>query len=217
VNPRARRISLRVDARAGLVVATAPSQRGLSQALAFARTRTTWMAQRLGAGRTATALEPGAVIPLRGRPVTLVAGPGASAARLEPGAIISGGEGEAFARRIRRLLRAEALRDLTTRTHAHALALGSPRPTVAVNDARTRWGSCSPPRGGEAHGRIRYAWRLVLAPPEVLDYVAAHEVAHLAEANHSAAFWAVAARLYGDVAPARRWLKQHGAALHAID
>jgi predicted metal-dependent hydrolase len=86
-----------------------------------------------------------------------------------------------------------------------------------VIDARTRWGSCSPPRAGAPHGRIRYSWRLVLAPPAVLDYVAAHEVAHLAEPNHSPAFWAVCADLYGDVAPARRWLKQNGAALHAVD
>lgn len=216
VNPRARRISLRVDARAGVVVATAPSARGLGQALAFARTRTDWMASRLAARRQQTALRPGAVIPVRGRPTRLAAVPGPASARLVNGEVHAGGEGEAFERRVRRLLAAEALADLTARTAVHAAALGKAVPKVGVADARTRWGSCSPPRPGEAHGRIRYSWRLVLAPPTVLDYVAAHEVAHLAEPNHSPAFWAVTASLYGDVAAARQWLKLHGATLHAI-
>jgi predicted metal-dependent hydrolase len=120
VNPRARRISLRVDSRAGLVVATAPSQRTLPQALAFARTRADWMAQRLrcSVGDRKT-LQPGVLIPLRGRPVILVAKPGAQAARLDGETIVSGGEGEAFTRRVRRLLRAEALGDLAGRTGAH--------------------------------------------------------------------------------------------------
>ena len=216
VNPRARRISLRVDARAGVVVATAPSARSLGQALAFAKTRTDWMTERLAMASERTALEPGATVPVRGRSTPLVAAIGRGAARLEDGVIRAGGEGEAFARRVGRLLRAEALADLSDRTAVHAAALGRPVPAVAVADARTRWGSCTPPRAGEPRGRIRYSWRLVLAPPWVLDYVAAHEVAHLAEPNHSPAFWAVTGALYGDVARARRWLNLHGSALHRV-
>ena len=210
VNARARRIGLRIDA-AGQVVATAPSTRALPQALAFARARSGWIAERLTARPQAVALEPGSTIPVRGRPVRLVAEPGRRAARLEGETVVAGGEGDAFARRVLRLLRAEALADLRAATARHVAALGKPIPTVAVADARTRWGSCTPGRG-----TIRYSWRLILSPPPVLDYVAAHEVAHLAEANHSPAFWAVVARLYGDPKPARTWLKAHGAALHAV-
>jgi len=92
---------------------------------------------------------------------------------------------------------------------------------VSIMDARARWGSCKPPRaagfGAAAEvGRIRYSWRLILSPFEVMDYVAAHECAHLIEANHSPAFWAVVRGLIGDERPQRAWLKANGAALHAF-
>ncbi len=82
---------------------------------------------------------------------------------------------------------------------------------VSIVDTRSRWGSCSP------HNRsIRYSWRVIMAPPAVADYLAAHEVAHLVHADHSPAYWAVVARLVGDHRPHRRWLRDHGAALHAV-
>jgi predicted metal-dependent hydrolase len=120
-----------------------------------------------------------------------------------------------------RLLKAEARRALTERTEIHAKRLGKAMPSVAIMDARARWGSCRPPRtrgfGAAAEvGRIRYSWRLVLAPHAVLDYVAAHECAHLIEANHSPRFWAVVEGLVGQARPHRAWLKAHGARLHAF-
>jgi predicted metal-dependent hydrolase len=88
-------------------------------------------------------------------------------------------------------------------------------PKVAITDARGRWGSCRPasPRAGAS---IRYSWRVVMAPPGVIDYLAAHEVAHLVHADHSPAYWAVVQRLVGDHRPFRRWLRDHGPALHAV-
>jgi hypothetical protein len=92
-------------------------------------------------------------------------------------------------------------------------------PKVAIGDAKGRWGSCRPARPpgraskGDA-GSIRYSWRLVLAPFEVADYVAAHECAHLNEANHGPKFWAEVRRLMGDPRPHRAWLRTHGAELH---
>ena len=210
VNARARRIGLRIAAD-GEVVATAPSARSLPQALAFARDRSSWITERLKARPAGATLEPGAIIPLRGAPTRLEVAPGRGAARLEPGGIVSGGEGETYARRVLRLLQAEARADLAAATARYAAALGRPAPKLSLTDARTRWGSCSPARGA-----VRYSWRLVLAPPAVLDYVAAHEVAHLVEANHSPRFWAVVTRLYGDPRAARAWLKADGAALHAV-
>jgi predicted metal-dependent hydrolase len=125
--------------------------------------------------------------------------------------IRSGGEGEAFARRVENLLKREARIQLLARTEIHLTALRQKPVKVSVVDTRSRWGSCSP------HNRsIRYSWRMVMAPPAVLDYLAAHEVAHLVHADHSPAYWSVVHGLVGDHRPFRAWLKTHGQALHAV-
>lgn len=216
VNPRARRLSIRIDSRAGQAVLISPSQRGLKDVIAFAQTRRTWMRERLNERSAGTAFAPGAVIPLKGRSVRLVATGGAGAARLSQdedgnGIIQSGGEGPAFARRIEALLRRLAREALVERTDHYLAVLGLPPVTVSIGDAGSRWGSCSP------HNRsIRYSWRVIMAPDRVLDYLAAHEVAHLVHADHSPAYWSVVQRIFGDHRPARRWLKTHGASLHAM-
>ena len=114
-----------------------------------------------------------------------------------------------------RALRAAALDRLTARTALHAAALGQPMPTVAVADAKGRWGSCKQGARGRP-AAIRYSWRLILAPAAVLDYVAAHETAHLIEGNHGPGFWALVDRLYGDHRAARRWLRTHGGGVQAF-
>lgn len=215
VNRRARRLSVRIDARAGEAVVVAPSARTLPQAVDFARSRALWIAERLAARPDARPLSPGQDVLLGGRAVRLEATGNAAAARLvetETGLVIrAGGEGEAFSRRVLNLLKAEARRRLTARTEAHRQALGQSPVRVSITDSRTRWGSCSP------HNRsIRYSWRVVMAPDSVLDYLAAHEVAHLVHADHSPAYWGVVERLIGDHRAHRRWLKAHGAALHAV-
>lgn len=214
VNRRARRVSIRIDLSRGEAVAVAPSERRLADAVAFVHDRRAWIAERLAARPAPAAFVPGAVIQLHGRPTRLLATGGAGAARLAEldgtTAIISGGEGEPYARRVERLLRAEARRVLGERTLVHAAALGLRAPTVSIGDPKSRWGSCSPHRNA-----IRYSWRLVLAPAEVLDYVAAHEVAHLVHADHSPAYWAVVRAIFGDPKPQRAWLRANGAGLHA--
>jgi len=215
VNPRARRISIRIDARAGRAVVVAPRERLLADAVAFARSKAGWIAERLEARVEGRPLEPGQTIPLHGRDTRLEATGTASAARLVEAAdgpvIRSGGEGEAFARRVENLLKREARTALLDRTEVHIRALNQKPVRVSIVDTRSRWGSCSP------HNRsIRYSWRVVLAPPAVLDYLAAHEVAHLVHADHSPAYWAVVHRLVGDHRPFRNWLKTHGQALHAV-
>ena len=215
VNPRARRISIRIDTKKGEAVAIAPSERRLADAVAFARSKTDWIAERLAARTEATALEPGAEIPFRGDTVRLEAIGGAGAARLVESSdglrIVSGGEGEAFARRVTNLLKRLAREALAARTEVHLQALAQRPVTLSINDAGSRWGSCSP-----MSRSIRYSWRVIMAPPEVLDYLAAHEVAHLVHADHSPAYWAVVKRLVGDHRPFRAWLREHGAALHAV-
>lgn len=215
VNPRARRISIRIDARAGEAVAVAPRERLLGQAVDFARSRAAWIAERLAARPEGTPLEPGGVIPVHGVPTRLEATGTAGAARLMEDAdgpvIRSGGEGEAFGRRIESLLKRLARQALLERTETHLKALGQKPVRVSIVDTRSRWGSCSP------HNRsIRYSWRVILAPPAVLDYLAAHEVAHLVHADHSPAYWSVVHRLVGDHRPFRAWLRANGAALHAV-
>jgi len=215
VNPRARRISIRIDARAGEAVAVAPRERLLGDAVAFARTKTVWIAERLEARVEGQPLEPGQTIPVSGVLTRLEATGTAGAARLSEDAegpvIRSGGEGEAFARRVENLLKRLAREALKARTEVHLRALGLKSVKVSIVDTRSRWGSCSP------HNRsIRYSWRVVLAPPAVLDYLAAHEVAHLVHADHSPAYWSVVHRLVGDHRPFRAWLREHGQALHAV-
>lgn len=213
VNKRAKRISLRLDLASGEVLAVAPSERMLPQAEAFARTKTDWIARRLARTTQRVAFAPGEELPFKGRTLRLTQGVGASAALLSPdGTTLSaGGDTEGFARRVAAWLKRHAREALTERSAFYASELDLPAPAVSLNDARTRWGSCT-----TGAATIRYSWRLILAPDAVLDYVAAHEVAHLIEANHGPRFWALVERLYGDPAAARRWLKTHGASLHAV-
>lgn len=215
VNPRARRLSIRIDSRAGEAVLIAPSERKLADVVAFARTKTSWMRDRLAERPHGTPLEPGAIVDLFGKPTRLVAVGGAGAARLtedQDGPVIaSGGEGEAFARRVENLFKRVARDALQARTDVHLRTLGQRPVKMSIADPKSRWGSCSP------HNRsIRYSWRVVMAPPAVIDYLAAHEVAHLVHADHSPAYWSVVQRLVGDHRPFRKWLREHGPALHAV-
>ena len=215
VNPGARRLSIRIDGRAGEAVLIAPSERKLGDVVAFARTKAGWMRERLAERPQGAPLEPGATVALFGRPTRLAATGGAGAARLTEDAdgplIVSGGEGAAFARRVENLFKRVARETLQARTDVHLRALGLRPVKMSIADPKSRWGSCSP------HNRtIRYSWRVIMAPPVVIDYLAAHEVAHLVHADHSPAYWSVVQRLVGDHRPHRKWLRDNGPALHAV-
>lgn len=225
VSARASRVSLRLDAARREIIATAPARRLLGEAAAFAGERAGWISQRLAELPQRAPIAPGAQIEVLGAPCILQTGPGRGRWRpaddAAPLTLVAPGEGEAFARAAVRLLKIEARRVLTERTEVHAASLDRPMPVVSIMDARARWGSCRPPRTGgfgatAEVGRIRYSWRLLLAPYPVMDYVAAHECAHLIEANHSPRFWAVLRDLAGDPRPHRAWLRANGAKLHAF-
>ena len=219
INRRARRVSLRLDRTRREIVATAPSQRRLGEAAAFARERAAWIAERLAELPSANPLAPGQLIEVFGRPVRLEAGSG-RARWIEPvdGStphITAMGESEGFTRAVILVLKRKAMEVLSERTAHYAMALGAPMPKVSVADAKSRWGSCRPgPRG--TPGVIRYSWRLALAPFDVADYVAAHECAHLLEMNHGPRFWAHVRGLVGDERRHRAWLRAEGARLHAF-
>jgi predicted metal-dependent hydrolase len=220
VNPRARRVSLRIDRARREAVAVAPSIRRLADAAAFARRRRAWIAQRLAALPAARVLgtaEPlvvfGALWRLTpdGRRPRLVAAEGASPARLT-----GCGVGEVDGQLVARAVKQEALKVFRARAEVHCRFLGVGAPPILVTDARTRWGSCTPARAGRA-ASIRLSWRLALAPFEVANYVVAHECAHLIEANHGSRFWALVRGLVGDEARYRAWLRAEGGRLHAYD
>jgi predicted metal-dependent hydrolase len=219
INSRARRVSLRLDRTRREIVATAPTARRLSEAAAFARDRAGWIAARLAELPAACAIAPGMVIELFGQPCRLEST--GRPARLIPATaeaplrIEARGEGEAYASAVIRVIRREALRVLAERTAVHAERLGARLPSVAVMDAKARWGSCRAALPGKP-AAIRYSWRLALAPFAVADYVAAHECAHLLELNHGPRFWAHVKALVGDHRPYREWLRSEGARLHAF-
>lgn len=124
-----------------------------------------------------------------------------------PRICVSGGQVHG-PRRLMDWLRAEAKADLTQRVHHHAANLGVHPKRITVRDQSTRWGSCS------STGTISFSWRLIFAPSYVLDYVAAHEVAHLREMNHGQRFWRLVRDTMPETQKARAWLKQRGAELH---
>jgi predicted metal-dependent hydrolase len=103
-----------------------------------------------------------------------------------------------------RWYRQQAAAHLTGRVAALAAAHGFSWKKVCISSARTRWGSCS------STGTLSFPWRLVLAPPEVIDYVVLHELVHTQVRNHSRAFWAQVARRMPEYKTHVRWLKQHG-------
>jgi predicted metal-dependent hydrolase len=208
---RARRYSLRVSALDGRVTLTLPARGSTAEALRFAASRADWLAGVLRRRPPRVAVAPGTMLPVFGRPVALVAASGLRAARLEGATLLvpdaPGRAGPGAAAFLREAARA-ALADACGR---HARALGRRPGRITLRDARSRWGSCS------ARGDLMFSWRLAMAPPEVLDYVAAHEVAHLERMDHSPAFWQVVARLCPGHRAPRAWLRQEGAGLHRFD
>jgi hypothetical protein len=217
VSRRARRISLRVDRAKGEVLAIAPTLRRLSEAVAFAHDRHAWIAERAVELKPPTKLAPGLAISLFGAPCRLARTPGRASLEgdgWERGARLASSADEgAYAAAIVGLVKREARAWFAPRLERHCGVLGVETPRFGLGDPRTRWGSCTPAQGRRA-ASIRLSWRLALAPSEVADYVAAHECAHLLQANHGPRFWAEVRRLVGDPRPHRAWLRAHGAELH---
>lgn len=120
---------------------------------------------------------------------------------------------DTFAGRTRRLMIREARTALEAATFHYADKVGRPVAKISVRDTSSRWGSCAT-RAGKGH--ISYSWRLIAAPSFVLDYVCAHECAHLIEANHGPGFWTLTERLFPETKRAKAWLKKNGAFLHAV-
>ena len=204
---RARRISLRVSGLDGRVTLTLPPGTAEAEALDFAHRKAGWLRRQLERRPAMVAVAPGGEIPLEGQPVRINRATG-RAVRQADGAVLVPGSADVVPARLAAWLKARARDRLAAACDRHADRLGRPYSRLTLRDPRSRWGSCS------ARGGLMFSWRLVMAPQDVLDYVAAHEVAHLAEMNHSPAFWAIVARLKPGHDAARRWLRENGAGLH---
>ncbi|WP_309665128.1 SprT family zinc-dependent metalloprotease [Tabrizicola sp.] len=206
---RSARFSLRVSRLDGKVTLSVPLRAREADALEFLRGQEGWLRATLQAmpESAVRAVGHGTLLPVEGRMLTLAPGSG-RAIRAEGDALLVPGDPGQAGARVAAWLKVLA-RDRLARASTHyAGLLGRPYARLALRDTRSRWGSCSP------DGALMYSWRLIMAPPSVLDYVAAHEAAHLVEMNHSAAYWAVVARIYPGWKRERAWLHDRGQSLH---
>lgn len=207
---RARRVSLRIDPREGGVIVTLPPRAAQAQGRALLMDHAGWVAERLARLPTPVVLQDGAVLPLAGKPLLIRHTPDRRVTRLIDNELHVSGLPEFLPRRVLDFLRAEARRRLAATALEKAARAGLQPRRIVVKDTRSRWGSCA------SNGTLMFSWRLVMAPPEIQDYVAAHEVAHLRHMDHSRAFWALVAELTPHRAMATAWLERRGPGLMRI-
>lgn len=204
-NRRARRLILRIDTDHDGVIVTLPPGVTRAQALEFAGRRAAWILAGLDRLPPRMPFLPGARLPYLGMDHLIRHAPGARLGVLrEAGEIIVGGRAEHLARRLTDWLKRQAKAEIASRAQAMAARLDKPVGRIGVRDTRARWGSCA------VSGNLSFCWRLILAPEAVLDYVIAHEVAHLVHMNHGAQFWRVVGGLDVDVKGGRAWLNREG-------
>jgi predicted metal-dependent hydrolase len=204
---------LRIHAASREVVLTIPPRGSIRQAREFAQRHGAWIAARLRRLPDAAPFTHGALVPLRGLEHRIDHRPSARGAvwievQANERLLCVAGEGPHLPRRVHDFLKREAKRDLEAASRLAAQTLGVKIRRVSVRDQSSRWGSCS------STGVLSYSWRLIFAPPFVLDYLAVHEVAHLVEMNHSRRFWRLVERVCPDMGRAKAWLDAHGADLH---
>jgi predicted metal-dependent hydrolase len=211
---RARRYTLRIHPTDREAILTMPPRGLIAEAREFAQLHGGWIAARLGRLPKAAPFQPGTVVPLRGTPHRIVHRAGVRGTvwteTRESGdkvLCVAGGY-EHIDRRIHDFLKREARRDLHKVALDYAEMLGVRVKRLSIRDQSSRWGSCT------SAGSLSFSWRLILAPPFVLDYLAAHEVAHLVEMNHSPRFWRVVAKICPSVERAKKWLDTYGNDLH---
>lgn len=210
----ARRYTLRVRAATRDVVLTMPKRGSLAAARDFAQRHAAWIGARLRRLPQPVPFAPGERVPLRGVDHLIAHRPAArGTAWTETGAdgaalLCVAGAAEHVARRVADFMKREARRDLETAVARHVAGIGARARKITLRDTTSRWGSCT------ADGSLSFSWRLIMAPAHVLDYLAAHEAAHLVHLDHSPRFWALTRRLSPDTDRAEAWLKAHGASLH---
>ena len=214
-NSRAKRYILRIPPGDPTPVITVPARGNLKTAQDFANRQVDWLKQRLGSRPQSIRFEEHARIPIRGVLHTLrSSGKLRGLAKLdledethEP-LLLLPGETQSFPRKTEAFLRKLAKEDLEAHVQRFTRLIDRNYQTITLRDTKSRWGSCS------HDGKLSFSWRLVMAPPDILEYVAAHEVAHLVKLDHSPEFWRICEQLAPHTKQAQRWLKEHGSQLH---
>jgi predicted metal-dependent hydrolase len=212
-DPRAHRFIVKVDPTTGEVSVVSPSVRSFDRALDFARREKEWIAGRLANVPSQVRLVPGGTVMLKGIEHVIRAGePGSRPVWIDRDAlrptIRVTGRDEHVERRVVDWLKREARKRIEDRVAEYAFALGVSPKHITIRDTSSRWGSCSSTRS------LSFSWRLILAPAPVLDYVVAHEVAHLRELNHEPRFWRLVESLVPEAQKNQQWLADNGALLH---
>lgn len=207
---RARRLSLRVSRLDGKVSLTVPKSSSEQEAFAFLREREGWLRKHLEGVEPKRHVAAGHSVLYGGIEVPILSADIKRAKYLN-GEILVPADPEKMGLRVQALLKLKARDALAAASDHYAKELGETYQRLSLRDTRSRWGSCSSERV------LMYSWRLIMAPVDVLNYVAAHEVSHLVEMNHSAAFWSVVAELMPDFEVHRRWLRENGDRLHRYD
>lgn len=216
-NERATRITLRIEPGGKALKMTVPYGLHHREVDDFLDRHNGWLKSRLSKFSDDGRVVDGASIDIRGVPhriehtgllrgVTHIESNGAGEAILRVS-----GLPDNLGRRVAAFLKKEARSDLERLVAFHAKAVGKPVRSISMKDTRSRWGSCS------HEGNLSFSWRIVMAPESVINYLAAHEVAHLREMNHGPKFWALCERLCPDTETAKNWLKRNGSQLHAIE
>lgn len=209
IHPRAKRVSLRADPVRHCIVLVRPPRVSEHRALTFAQDRADWIRDRYAEMLLPVPFTDGAVVPVLDMPHVIRSAPEArQGVWRESGAIHVSGRPEHLARRVTDWFKNEARQTIRPIADSYAARLDRKISTITLRDTSSRWGSCSP------DGKLSFSWRLVMAPPAVVDYVIAHEVAHLVELNHSPRFWNTVAGLVGTNLEPRHWLKTNGLSLH---
>lgn len=214
-NARARRLTLRIDAGGQGLRVTVPPGIPAREVDRFIDRHQGWLEARIAKVPDRPQVRPGVKIPVRGVPHLIVheADKRGSVTVAEVDgapALIVHGERTHLARRVADFLKREAKKDIEALVAKHTAAVGRKAKAIRFKDTTSRWGSCT------SDGSLSFSWRIMMARPTVIDYLVAHEVAHLKEMNHGPKFWALCRELCPRTDEARAWLKKNGAALQAI-
>ncbi len=204
---RARRYSLRVSNTDGAICLTLPKGAALSEAVNFAREQEGWMRKHLAEQLKPLPLAFGGTAMFDGEHRRIEQGQG-RVVRFESGVLYVPGNPDKLPVKLRAYFKTMARERMVAASEHYAGLLGKPIGRVSLRDTRSRWGSCT------SDGNLMYSWRLIMAPRAVQAYVAAHEVCHLVEMNHSTAYWKLVAEIFPDYKIQRNWLKKNGAILH---
>ena len=205
---RSRRMSLRISRLKGIITLSLPMSCPIRQAEKFILEKETWIRTHLADLPQSVEAKFGSTVLFEGQLLTICRGLGRQVSTIGSKLLVPGAD-TMVAARAKAFLKVQARQRLREATNHYATVLGRPYGKLTLRDTTSRWGSCS------TQGNINYSWRLIMAPPGVLNYVVAHEVAHLEQMNHSSQFWAVVERLYPNHANYRNWLKDHGEELHS--